>query len=817
MLKNLFTFFLIIALSHTYAADPFYSQAVYAETNDNRHYIESVKDLVEYLGKITGKNFSQKNFTSQSSAGVFVLLNKPGVLTSELDQRLSKGSTEDFVISGNNYRIIITANHPIGLSRGIYGYLDQLGVRWYLPGARWEYVEKKSSIIFSGSQYYSPSLFSRDFFGTGGIQPVQPIDPDSKVNKEWVDWKRRNRMGSDVDLGGHYGELFNTNHKQDLLNHPEYLALVNGKREWSITTKWCVTNKDFQKLFIEDRELEMEQALKTDKYPSKKIVLSVDPSDGGGDCECDNCKKLGSVSNRYFFLANEVAKAFAKISPRAYVNLLGYNTHAAPPTFPLEPNIIVMIVPYAFHNFGTPDQMIDAWGKKNTNLVIYDYYYIPDWAYEVPMPDRISASKLSEKIKAWSKKGIKGYHFESVFGTGVAGLGLYSAARLGWDDNTNIAELRKKFVKDMFGAAENEIGKYYEYIGEHYVDVSGTSYLRSLITAAQAKTSDAGVRSRLSDLQAYLHYLVLFSQWQASGNLKGQECENLIKYVWEIYPRMVVHSTRIAQLFSYKLEGTDALAKDWSLWEPYGQKLMAVRFLDDKAIQQIHEQDSKQFPALEGFPYYRQKPFNYQLKAPKASPKYEGHIIPYNYIPKTLIQPNADGKVNFSVKLNDNVDHNAETLTIKCIDTLTNKVVLTKKEEITKQLKTISFNLPVNKTYRLMLEYKSLIRLYVPPDLWMAFTEITPYAVMDKLWFYVPAKTPYIYYSIEEVDQPVFTRLDGKISPVEKLNGQRLHRVATNSDNGEWWCISSSHYKVLTFYSLPDLFFAHPSFTPALQ
>jgi hypothetical protein len=44
-----------------------------------------------------------------------------------------------------------------------------------------------------------------------------------------------------------------------------------------------------------------------------------------------------------------------------------------------------------------------------------------------------------------------------------------------------------------------------------------------------------------------------------------------------------------------------------------------------------------------------------------------------------------------------------------------------------------------------------------------------------------------------------------------------LHRVATNSDNGEWWCISSSHYKVLTFYSLPDLFFAHPSFTPALQ
>src|SRR5262249_28649004 len=145
------------------------------------------------------------------------------------------------------------------------------------------------------------------------------------------------------------------------------------------------------------------------------VVLSVDPADGGGDCECEYCKKLGSVSDRTFLLANEVAREFSKISSMAFVNLYAYNTHAAPPTFELEPNVIVQIIPYAFQDVGTPEQMIGLWKKKDKNLMIYDYYAIPDWHYEVPTPRKTSPDTLVKRIAYWKKQGIKGFLLESVF------------------------------------------------------------------------------------------------------------------------------------------------------------------------------------------------------------------------------------------------------------------------------------------------------------------------------------------------------------------------------------------------------------------
>jgi hypothetical protein len=59
-------------------------------------------------------------------------------------------------------------------------------------------------------------------------------------------------------------------------------------------------------------------------------------SDGGGQCECENCKKLGSISDRVFGLANEVARAVAKSYPGKMVGLYAYNEHSEPPSFKLE-------------------------------------------------------------------------------------------------------------------------------------------------------------------------------------------------------------------------------------------------------------------------------------------------------------------------------------------------------------------------------------------------------------------------------------------------------------------------------------------------
>ena len=57
------------------------------------------------------------------------------------------------------------------------------------------------------------------------------------------------------------------------------------------------------------------------EHPDERCV-SVDPSDGGGWCECDACKRLGSISDRAFGLANEIAKVVAPILPVGHPDVL---------------------------------------------------------------------------------------------------------------------------------------------------------------------------------------------------------------------------------------------------------------------------------------------------------------------------------------------------------------------------------------------------------------------------------------------------------------------------------------------------------------
>ena len=54
-------------------------------------------------------------------------------------------------------------------------------------------------------------------------------------------------------------------------------------------------------------------------------MVSFETSDEGRHCECEQCAKLGSVSDRVFGLANEVAKAVDKAYPGKMIGLLAYS------------------------------------------------------------------------------------------------------------------------------------------------------------------------------------------------------------------------------------------------------------------------------------------------------------------------------------------------------------------------------------------------------------------------------------------------------------------------------------------------------------
>lgn len=779
--------------------------------------LESLNDLKIYLQKATGKDFSVTSAqTSLKSGGIYILLNKPASISADLQKKLTNGSIEDFVISGDGQKLYLVASHPVGLSRAIYTYLDKLGFRWYFPGAKWSYTPQLTNITITLTQYCSPSFQLRNFTGTGGMPHVKSIDPDFLVWRAWEDWKRRNRMGGDVELAGHYGDVFNYKYQSELQKHPEYLALVGGKRTgWHPDAKWCISNAALRKLFIQDRVQEGKEALAKTIFPNKKITITVDPADGYGDCECADCKKMGSYSERAFYLANEAAKELSKLSPQLYANVLAYNTHAAAPSFSLSANLVVQIIPYAFQTVGTPVEMIDAWRKKSKNLLIYDYYGIPDWHYDLPLTGGWSPDALVNKLRYWKSQNLKGFSLESSYSIGSVGLGLYLAGRLGWDINTDVTGTKEQFYKDIFGTAAPAIKEYFQKMANDFRGVADMPYMLNLLEQAHASALSIPVKDRVEDMQAYLHYVLLYYQWQsAPTDKKDKAWEELMAYAWKIYPSAMIHSTRIAELLIATLPAGNNQGKSWSVYEPVGDKIKQTKFAGSKETQMLFKANRKKYPVLEGFSSVNSPAIQYTIKPATKPDEANPEGMMLMDIPETYIQPATDSYFRFMLKVNEGSENNLkQTVQVQIIDAATGKDMYNHAVAIDAVWKKLAIKLDSKKTYKLQIKPQNWIRLHIPKDQWAGFKNIPTYAVMGKLWFYVPAGTKYIYYSNEGDSQPVFTDESGKQVTQEKVNDQFLHRINTTFTSGRWWAITSSEYKRLQFYNKPDLFFTHPNYS----
>jgi len=154
---------------------------------------------------------------------------------------------------------------------------------------------------------------------------------------------RRLRLGSTITTGcGHawYRILSAEEYGEE---HPEYFALVDGKRR---TTYYlghhgeqvCTSNPEAIEIFAQT-------AIDFfNEYPQFGM-FSISPNDGGGLCECDNCRALDGghtlpndpksavLSDRMLAFYNAVAKRVAKVHPD---KLLGATCIAITRTRPSE-------------------------------------------------------------------------------------------------------------------------------------------------------------------------------------------------------------------------------------------------------------------------------------------------------------------------------------------------------------------------------------------------------------------------------------------------------------------------------------------------
>ena len=463
----------------------------------------SASELASFLNRICGAEFEVVT-GERPRKGIFVGTSVDFPIPEfkqSLRIRENHDGVEAFVIAPREGSIYLLGGADTGVSHAVYRFLERLGCRWYFPAPQWEVIPKRDRIVADFEEAGRPKMWSRRITPGAGFFGKR----EGRCQQEVEAWRRHNRMANSIRINnGHAWQTIIAQNENLFAEHPEYLALVKGKRR---KPQFCVSNPAVRKIAVDWalRQLELRPELD---------VISMECSDGINHCECRSCLEMGSVSDRVFGLANEVARAVSKKFPGKSVGMLAYGNHSEPPSFDLEPNVHVQLTTGFLHGEHTFDQLLALWPRKVRSFGIYEYYSIWPWDHDqLPGGKANDIAQITGLIRRYAAAGVTSMNCESGNNWGLHGRGYYVANRLMWDPETDVDALLADFYKTAFGPADEVMRRFYErfdrgnqpLMSEHLLGLG----FRDIAEACQLAANRPDVLSRLNQLKQYLHYVRL--------------------------------------------------------------------------------------------------------------------------------------------------------------------------------------------------------------------------------------------------------------------------------------------------------------------
>lgn len=464
-------------------------------------------ELARYLGQIAGAKFEV--VTGDGAKGIVLgtLAEFPNpTLTAPLAIRDTYDGREAFAIRTEPARVLLIGATDLGASHAAFRFLEALGCRWFFPAKAWEVIPARKNLTASVEETDRPKILARRiWYGYGYfVDNGHPLK-GRNTRTDYEAWARHNRMASSFRVyAGHAWQSIIGANKKVFQDHPEYLALVKGERKGE---QLCVSNPAV-------RKLASEYALRwLAKNPDAEMV-SMECSDGGGQCECEHCKKLGSVSDRVFGLANDVAKVVAKKHPGKMVGVLAYSEHSEPPTFALEPNVYVQLTAGFIRGKYTHDELLELWPKRCKNLGFYEYFSVWLWDFDrLPGGNGGNLTRTQNMIRRYVKAGATSVDAESGNNWGPHGRGYYVANRLLWNPEADVNAILADFYEKAFGPAAPAMKRYYERLAPDSEPLLSRGLVgeafRDVEEAAKLAKDRHDVLNRIDQIKHYLRYVHL--------------------------------------------------------------------------------------------------------------------------------------------------------------------------------------------------------------------------------------------------------------------------------------------------------------------
>ena len=490
----------------------------------------AAEDLAATLKQITGASIDILKAPRQLPAACIIVGQGADASSAFPDAKLSELEPEQTLIVARGTRLLLAGGHPRGTQLAIYRFLQKMaGVRWWTPWAS-SIPNKPSFSVPETTLTEKPAFESRDPFWYPAF------------NADWAVRNYSNSQNAHIDEahGGaiNYEGFVHTFYplvppEQYSAAHPEWFALVNGKRIFD-NAQLCTTNPELRELILQH----IRDRIKANPGAS---IVSLSQNDCFNPCTCPICKAIddaqGSYSGTMLTLVNWVAERIGKEYPNVAIDTLAYQyTRKAPKDIKPLPNVIVRLCSIEC-NFAAPladasnkkfaEDIID-WNRLTQRLYIWDYttnfshYVLPHPNYFV----------LGPNLRFFHDHGAKGVFEQGAYqsvGSEMSELRAWVIAQLLWNPNQDDTALIKEFLHGYYGAAAPSIFEYLQLMAHatkgikvgcfsgpdaKFLNIDTLSRAEQLWEAAE-KSVQAGSELQKRVKQAHLPVLYAFlARWQ---------------------------------------------------------------------------------------------------------------------------------------------------------------------------------------------------------------------------------------------------------------------------------------------------------------
>ncbi|RPJ02183.1 MAG: DUF4838 domain-containing protein [Candidatus Aminicenantes bacterium] len=397
--------------------------------------------------KMTGVDLPVLAAGEPGQPGVAAIGFLPKDLPPVFASSLSSLRPDGFLAGTSTGNLYIVSGGGKGAIYGVVHLLEKyFGCRRYSPTA--EVFPPRDDLALG-------CLFEAD----NPVNEVRVVNGEFALDADYLDWMRLH------DHRGLYGTGYYVHTFQRLVPwqsyfaaHPEYFALMNGKR---IIDQPCLSRPEVFDIAVARLREEMAS------QPDKKI-WSVSQNDNFSYCQCPEClaaiEEEGSPAGPVLRFVNRVAALF----PDKTISTLAYQySRPAPRMTRPAPNVEVMLCTIELNRSlsiaGDPSSAsfvrdIEAWSRICGNLYLWDYTV--NFSHHVsPFPN---LHVLQPNIRFFVDHGVRRHFQQTNTGPGheTSELKAYLLARLLWNPGADVEAVTEDFLDGYYGKSGTFIGRY---------------------------------------------------------------------------------------------------------------------------------------------------------------------------------------------------------------------------------------------------------------------------------------------------------------------------------------------------------------------